>query len=460
MGNKIRLSRLMFAAAESGSGKTALTCALLRLLKIRKLSPCAFKCGPDYIDPLFHRSVLNLPSRNLDLFFSDPFHVRRILANASAGHDLAVLEGVMGFYDGVGGGDRASSWHLAVETQTPVILVVTPRSSSLTLAAAVRGVAAFRRPSPVRGVLLNRCGQAAFQRLASMLERETGLPVLGWMPDMPECTIASRHLGLVNAPEISDLQEKIDHMARTLEQCVDIEKLLDIAQSAPRLDSPDDEEAAPPEGERPRIAVARDRAFCFYYEENLDELRRAGAEIVEFSPLAHPTLPPGTAGLYLGGGYPELHARRLSENIPMRDTIRAAVERGMPTLAECGGFLYLQESLEDSEDTVFPMVGALPGRGANTGKLGRFGYLTLTAREDTPYLPLGETVRAHEFHYWDSDKNGCVCHGKKPAGGREWDCMVVKKGCFAGFPHLYFTSNPEFAPRFVAACRRFREKDS
>ena len=450
------IPRLILAAPASGQGKTALTCALLQAALWAGQNPCAFKCGPDYIDPMFHRSVLDIPSRNLDLYFSQPQAVCQMLCTGAKGHSLAVLEGVMGFYDGVGGSDQASSWHLAQATQTPVVLTVVPKGTALTLAAVLKGLKEFRSPSQISGVILNQCSVKLFDLLEPLIRRETGLKVYGYLPNLPDCSIPSRHLGLVTAQEIDDLRRKIEKLARQIEASVDLAGLWALADQAPDLVY---QEKATAAGERPiPVGVARDRAFCFYYEENLDQLRRAGAQLVPFSPLEDQNLPEGVCGLYLGGGYPELYAQQLSQNTRMLESIRHAIQSGMPVLAECGGFLYLQRALQDSQGQPWPVAGILSGAGFRRDKLGRFGYIELTAKEDSPYLPRGETIRGHEFHYWDCTENGSVCYARKPASDVGWDCMVQEKGCFAGFPHLYFQSNPAFPARFVAECRRFEEE--
>ena len=344
------MMQFLIAAPRSGSGKTTVTCAVLTALQRRGADPCAFKCGPDYIDPMFHRSALGVESHNLDLYLSAPDTVRTLYARYAAGHSAAVCEGAMGFYDGQGLTTRASAWELADTLALPVLLVVQPKGASITLAAELRGLLQFRTPSHIVGILLNDCSESLYKTLRPMLEVETGLPVVGYLPHLPGCVIESRHLGLKTAGEISDLQQKLVKLADAL--------VLDWAQLAVLTDRP--APAAPPLAApctpSVRIAVARDEAFCFAYAETLDALRDAGAELVFFSPLRDAALPENIGGLYLPGGYPELYARQLSENRALRTAIRDAVQEGLPTAAECGGFLYLGQTLEGTDSKVYPMA--------------------------------------------------------------------------------------------------------
>ena len=456
MEERLDLPRLLVAAPASGSGKTTVTCALLRAFQRRGLDPCAFKCGPDYIDPMFHREVLGLPSRNLDLFFSGEDQARALLSSAGRGRGVAVLEGVMGCYDGVGGTERASSWHLARATGTPILLVVRPQGAALTLAAMVRGLARFRSPGMIGGLLLNGCSRGLAELLTPMLQRETGLPVLGWLPQLPDCAIASRHLGLLTPGEVQGLADKVDRLASQLEETVDLEGVLALARSAAPL--PAEPSVIPPEPEGPVVAVARDRAFCFYYEDNLDLLRRNGLRLAEFSPLEDRALPAGSCGLYLGGGYPELWAEQLSRNAPMRRAVREAIRGGMPALAEFGGNLYLQSSLEDPEGRAWPMAGVLAGEGTHSRGRQPFGYLTLRPEGDNPYLISGEEIAGHEFHRWACTQPGDACRAVRPSGGDPRPCMICEGKLLAGFPHLYFPSNPRFAARFAAACVQYQKE--
>ena len=444
--------QFLLAAPRSGSGKTTMTCALLMALKRRGCAPCAFKSGPDYIDPMFHRAVLGVESRNLDLFFSAPETVRTLYAKGAAGHGAAVCEGAMGFYDGLGGvSDRASAWHLADTLDLPVLLVVEPKGQSLTLAAELNGLVNFRTPSHIAGILLNNCTARMHALLAPMLEKETGLPVLGFLPKLPEAVIGSRHLGLYTAAEVENLQQKLALLADAAEEHIDWPRLLALCEKEPP--------ALPVQPEMPparvRIAVAQDEAFCFTYAETLEAFRDAGAEVVFFSPLRDTALPENIGGLYLPGGYPELHARELSENTSLLREIKQKIKSGLPTAAECGGFLYLGQSLTDAEGQSWPMAGVLPGEAKDAGRLVRFGYAALSADSDSLLFRAGESFPIHEFHHWDSTANGTALAAKKPVGGAEWRCGFVNEHFYAGFPHLYWAGTP-LPQRFAAAAENYR----
>ncbi len=444
--------QFLLAAPRSGSGKTTMTCALLMALKRRGCAPCAFKSGPDYIDPMFHRAVLGVESRNLDLFFSAPETVRTLYARGAAGHGAAVCEGAMGFYDGLGGvSDRASAWHLADTLGLPVLLVVEPKGQSLTLAAELNGLVNFRTPSHIAGILLNNCTARMHALLAPMLEKETGLPVLGFLPKLPEAVIGSRHLGLYTAAEVENLQQKLALLADAAEEHIDWPRLLALCEKEPP--------ALPARAETPparvRIAVAQDEAFCFIYAETLEAFRDAGAEVVFFSPLRDTALPENIGGLYLPGGYPELHARELSGNASLLREIKQKIESGLPTAAECGGFLYLGQSLTDAEGQSWPMAGVLPGEAKDAGRLVRFGYAALSADSDSMLFRAGESFPIHEFHHWDSTANGVALAAKKPVGGAAWRCGFINEHFYAGFPHLYWAGTP-LPQRFAAAAENYR----
>ena len=447
--------QFLLAAPCSGSGKTTMTCALLMALKRRGCAPCAFKSGPDYIDPMFHRAVLGVESHNLDLFFSSPETVRGLYASGAAGHGAAVCEGAMGFYDGLSGtSTTASAWQVADTLNLPVLLVVRPKGASLTLAAQIKGLQSFRAPSHLAGILLNDCKPGLYKMLAPMLEAETGLPVAGFLPPVPEAAIGSRHLGLYTAGEVADLQQKIALLAQAAEENIHWEKLLSLceqpAPAAVRIKQEHKKQCV-------KIAVAQDEAFCFTYAETLEALEAAGAELVPFSPIRDAGLPEGISGLYLPGGYPELYAGQLSANRSMLASVRRAVERGLPTVAECGGFLYLGQSLEDANGERWPMAGVLPGQGFRVGRLVRFGYAALTAHADSMLFRAGERLPVHEFHHWDSTDNGTGFTAAKP-NGKQWDCGFANEHFYAGFPHLYWAGTA-LPRRFVDAAAHYHQEE-
>lgn len=463
-----KLPRLMFAAPGSGSGKTLLTCGFLEVLKGRGFSPFAFKCGPDYIDPMFHRYVLGVPGGNLDSFFLGEQSLRRELLRICRGEDekeqMAVLEGVMGYYDGLGGIlVKASSYEVAVLTKTPVVLVVDAKKASLSLAALVKGFLSFREDSRIRGIILNRLSPMLFDRLGPVIEKECGIPVFGYLPESEQYCFESRHLGLFLPEEIKDLRQTIEGLAGELEKTLNVDAMLEMAKRESgtwpeSVESPESGmrcESNPvvlsSQINRIRIGVARDEAFCFYYQENLRLMEEMGAELIYFSPLQDKHLPDGLSGLLLGGGYPENYGKELSQNTSMRESVRLAVQGGLPLLAECGGFLYLHRSLEGSDGGEYPMAGVLLERAYRTSRLNRFGYITLN-------LPGGETVKGHEFHYWESENPGTDWLAQKPAGGRSWRCMYQRDGQIFGFPHLYYPSNLSFLAGWLSRCRE-RNKD-
>lgn len=449
--------KLLVSALSSGSGKTAVSCALLAALQKIGLNPCAFKCGPDYIDPMFHRAVLGVESHNLDLFLAGETGVRKLFCRRSRGHGAAVCEGVMGYYDGLGGvTSQCSSYDTARALGLGTLLVLRPGGSSLTLAAQVKGLCAFRRDHRIRGLFLNHCSPMLYASLGPVLERETGLPVLGYLPPMKAAEMKSRHLGLYTAAEIEDLSARVEALAAQLERTADLDRLMAV------FSCPAEEMSAfPREKKRDRtlrLAVAKDRAFCFCYEESLDAFRREGIEPVFFSPLEEKALPEGTTGLYLPGGYPELYAKELAANGQMRHAVRKAAAEGMPIVAECGGYLYLCEKLEDVHGNCFPMAGVLSGTGRNQNHLVRFGYAYLTAAEDSLLFRQGERVPVHEFHYWDTEEMGTAFSMEKPVSGRNWRCGYGTKSLYAAFPHLYFGGENKMAERLAEAMAQWKEE--
>ena len=460
--------RIMLAAPKSGSGKTLLTCGLLEVLRRRGLNPIACKCGPDYIDPMFHRYVLGIPGRNLDSFFLPAEGVRKVLVDAVREEqaEIAVLEGVMGYYDGLGGTETsASSWEIAEITDTPAILVLDCKGASLSAAAMASGFLHFRKKSHIAGVILNRVSSMYYERLAAAVEEASGLPVLGYLPESEEYRMESRHLGLFLPGEIDRLRERIGRLADQMEKSIAVERVLEVAGMLPlRIENKEKEKAENESMEaesiakfpacqeqkvtsRVRIGVARDEAFCFYYQENFRLLEQMGAELVYFSPLRDKKIPNRVDGLLFGGGYPENYARELAENAAMRESIRRSIAAGMPFLAECGGFLYLHRTLEGSDGKHWEMAGVYPFDAYRTNRLRRFGYVRLLTSS-------GQEIHGHEFHYWESEDPGTDWEAVKPTGNRSWRCIHEKGGQIGGFPHLYYASCPDFLRKWLDVCAK------
>ncbi|MCI5654519.1 MAG: cobyrinate a,c-diamide synthase [Lachnospiraceae bacterium] len=462
---------ILFAAASSGCGKTTITCGALRAWQRKGLKIKAWKCGPDYIDPMFHKQVLGIPGGNLDSFFLSKEALKAQYQQKNAGFDLAVMEGVMGYYDGLGGiSTQASTYEVAQAVDVPVILILDGKGVSLSLAAMLRGFLQYQKDSHIVGVILNRTSPMIGARLKPVLEAE-GVKYLGCVPVSKEIQFDSRHLGLVMPVEVPQIQKQLDEIADLLEKSVDLDGILELARSyAEKVENNADAGLAKcqtsrvametpaaglfTESRNPlRIAVARDEAFCFYYQENMELLESLGVELIPFSPIHDQELPAKVSGVILGGGYPENYAKALSENTSMLASIRQAWENKMPFLAECGGFLYLHQELEGSDGIFYPLAGVIPDKAWKTNRLGRFGYITLTP--DHPDTCLIRKIKGHEFHYWESGDSGTCWRAKKPLSDRSWSCIHSEQGQIAGFPHLYYPSAPEFAEQWLGMCRKW-----
>lgn len=461
------MPRLMFGGTGSGCGKTTVTAAVLQALTARKMKLAPYKCGPDYIDAMFHRQITRSPSINLDSVFLEPEKLRRIFTWHMKGKDMALIEGVMGYYDGQANGSKGSSYHVASITKTPVVLVVRPEGTALSAAASVQGFKNFREDSMIQGVILNGVREGMYNFYRKLLEEETGLKVYGFLPKDSKVSLESRHLGLVTAAEQERLSEKLSALGELAEKYLDLDGLLALAKTAEPMAVRDAFAEISPVG-YVRLAVAMDEAFCFYYEDNLELLRRLGAELVPFSPMRDAHLPENIQGIYLGGGYPELYAKRLSENERMKEEIRQAAERRVPIIGECGGYMYLAESIQDGNmqkggtsdgrEELWPMVGIVPGKCRMTGKLGPFGYVTGTGRKDSLIGLAGETFMAHEFHYSVMD-GGAKDFILSKSNGREWSGGTAGEYLYAAYPHLYFYANPEIAENFVRAMEAVKHDD-
>ena len=498
----------MISAAGSGCGKSVVTMGLLQALKERGIALQSFKCGPDYIDPGFHERVLGVPCRNLDTFLMGEDEVLEEVSDAERSGFLCVAEGAMGLFDGLGGRVAHSAYRIASLCRMPVLVVVDAGREE-SCAWQLERLLEKDENDLICGVLINRCTAENYPGIIREMEGlfhhdsadrpliltggEKGVCLdCGYLPPMTEAVFPSRHLGLVGAALAEDFPRRVRRIAAALEKSGCADAALALAGNArghlktsSGIQQEDPFMAVPfwsgrrrepekcPEGTGPvrdrsrtpraedrrkrcRIAVAMDSAFSFVYRRSLENLEKAGAELAFFSPLSDPCLPADSDGLYLPGGYPELYASSLEENDSMRRSVREAVRRGTPTVAECGGFLYLGEVLCGEDGHPYQMAGVLPGRSSGQGRLVRFGYLELQQEKgDSLLFREGETVAAHEFHYWDSTCSGEDLLARKRSNNREWRCGYARKNLYAAFPHLYL--NAVRAERFTAACEAYRQ---
>ncbi len=451
--------RLVIAGSASGVGKTTLTCALIAAFRRRGLRVQPFKAGPDYIDPGYHAAAAGVPSRNLDSYLLDPGTLRALFARAAAQADLALVEGVMGLYDGRDGTSEAGSTaEVAKLIGAPVLVVIDAQAVARTAGAIALGCLRFDPSVPIAGFLLARVGSATHARwTAESIERATGLPVLGALPRDETLALPERHLGLVPASESPLHPDLLDRLADLAERHLALDRILAAGASAGGAAGDHPEELFPeaPPQIRARIAIARDEAFGFYYEDALDLLAAWGAEFVPFSPLRDVALPPGVGGVYIGGGFPELYAYQLSENTALRDAIRAAAARGTVIYGECGGLMYLARTLVDLEGRTHAMVGLVPADTIMRERRLTIGYRTVTALRQSPVLGAGERIRGHEFHW--SELATAVHPGTAAYSVSERDGALeghAAGSVLASYVHLHFGTAVASARRFVAACAR------
>jgi cobyrinic acid a,c-diamide synthase len=456
---------IVIAGTNSGCGKTTISMGIMAALADKGFAVQPYKAGPDFIDPMFHSFITGRECRNLDSWMLEDETVRYLYSNNAATADIAVTEGVMGFYDGIGGDSiKGSTADVSKMIGAPVVLVVNGEAMALSVAALVKGFAEFDKTVVVKGVIFNNiASDTHFKILKAAVENYTGVTVLGYLRPVNEIAIGSRHLGLVTSSEIIDLKEKTGLLSRQIQETVNLELLMKLSKEtrdvgvvqAPfRIDI----------AGKAKIAIAKDEAFCFYYKDSLELLETMGAELAYFSPLRDLKLPEGIDGLYIGGGYPEVWAKELQENLSMKQDIKRHVSMGVPAYAECGGLMYLTDSIVTGEGGEFGMVGLIPGKSRMTSKLKRFGYVTVRLTEDTILGRRHSEIRAHEFHYSETIANPDIktCYevsrrfGGIPA--QTWNCGFRIHNLIAGYPHMHFWANPSFAREFIQSCCEFRHK--
>lgn len=440
------MKRIMIAGTNSGSGKTTLTIGLISALMKRGYEVSSFKCGPDYIDPMFHGKILGASGRNLDSIFCDEATICHLLRDYSK--DFSVIEGVMGFYDGVLG--KGSSAEVSRITDTPVILVLDCKGMSESMGAVISGFVNYKENN-IKGVVFNRLPEG-LTGMAMDICREMGLKYLGRLPFNREYSLESRHLGLVTADEVAGLKEKVDLLSKAVEENLmldDIVNLADVAniEIAVAYDKVVDN--------KPRIAIAKDEAFCFIYNDNVSYLEKAGCEVCYFSPLRDKKVPDEIDGIIIPGGYPELYLSELSSNIDMLKSVRECVNK-VPIIAECGGFMYLHDCIKTDDE--YKMAGVINGTVTKKERLVRFGYVNMKSDKDSLFGDSNICVNAHEFHYFDSDNNGRDMDITKLSNQTNYKSVHLNENMYAGFPHIYFYGNREAADNFIKKCSEYKKK--
>jgi cobyrinic acid a,c-diamide synthase len=449
---------IAIAGERSGVGKTTVTLAILAALKRKKQTVQSFKVGPDYIDPMFHTYVTGRACRNLDSILTSDAYVQQCFDRHRQTADCALIEGVMGLFDGASGlTDIGSTAQIAKLLNVPVVLILNCSSTSRSIAAIAHGYRTFDPQVQIAGLILNQVGSDRHLELLTAALSSLQLPILGVLRRRDDLSIPDRHLGLIPAQELTDLDATVDRLANVGETCFDWERLLPLLMSKPVFTPPMAKISVTPP--KIRLAVAKDAAFNFYYADNLDLLQDAGAELVEWSPLSDPQLPPNIQGLYFGGGFPEVFAEQLAANQSARRSIKAAITSGMPTYAECGGLMYLCDQIIDFKHKSFPMVGIFSTT-AVMGKKLTLGYRQLTALQDSLLLKTGDRVWGHEFHRSTLtdlpiqplyDLHGY--ESKSIFSPEGWSSYQVQ----AAYTHLHFGTNIDLPTRFISRCRQFEQ---
>lgn len=441
------MKKIVLGGTHSNSGKTTVTASILKALSSRGMNLAPFKAGPDYIDPMFHKFVCGKPSHNLDTFMLNSETVNYLFQKNSRGTDLSIVEGVMGLYDGLGTEHTGSTAYLSEVIEAPVVLVMNAKGMSRSAAAMVSGYAGFRKETDVKGVILNNVsGDKHYSLLEGAINDHCEIKCLGYLPPNKEIEISSRHLGLVPVEELEGFERKIEIMGRMAEDNLDLDGFIDLSKELVPNKYTDPGEEIEGKGSGLRIGIAQDRAFNFYYNDNLQLFRQAGVELVEFSPIEDEKLPGGIDGLYLGGGFPEVFAEELSSNKTMLSDIREKLEAGMPAFAECGGLMYLTSAIENLDSSIHETVGFFDCRSVMTKRLQRFGYVNVNFGNID--------IKGHEFHHTkleglDNSEIKFSYHVEKASDEREWECGLTRKNVLAGYAHIHFYSNIDFFKKLL-----------
>jgi cobyrinic acid a,c-diamide synthase len=449
-------NRIVIAGTGSGVGKTTLTIGLMSALKKRGLEVQGFKCGPDYIDPTYHTAVTGRPSRNLDSWMLERKIVKEIYDRGKKGADISIIEGVMGFFDGKNPStNEGSTAEISMITKSPVILVVNCASMARSAAAIVKGFQCFAEGPNIVGVIANRVGsEGHFNLVKTAIEQECHIPVIGYLKRELGIEIPERHLGLIPSIERGELEPFFDQLGELVSKTIDLDQFIKLSTTEPLVVENYSSIFEKKEEASVRIAIAKDAAFNFYYPENLEILEANGAEIIYFSPLAGDSLPENVDGIYLGGGFPEEFVDELSMNTAAKLSIKTAIEGGVPTLAECGGFMYLTKSIETTEQNVYNMTGVIPGSVKMQTRLAALGYREITGEPGNFLLPENERARGHEFHYSTFESDGDIQYAYGTTGMRGSKVEgYMNHNLIAGYTHFHFASCPGLVQNWIKKCK-------
>lgn len=454
------MNRVILAGTSSGVGKTTVSIGIMAALKRRGVKLAPFKVGPDYIDPGFHKFVTGTPSCNLDSWMLTEGTMKYLFKRNMEDKEIGIVEGVMGLYDGFGTAkDQGSTAHVAKLLSAPTILIIDGKAMSSSAAATVLGYKLYDQEINIKGVIVNKVsGKTHYELIKKVIEQDVKIPCLGYLPSNLNVSLKSRHLGLIPVEEISTMGEKIAELADIVEECIDLDLLIEISKTGGAL-----EEVKNPFESLGNIAkgltigVAKDKAFSFYYEDNLKVLEELGVKKVYFSPLEDVEVPNDLDGIYLGGGFPEVFADELQRNMSFKKSLKLALQKGVPTYAECGGLMYLTEGIKDLEENFYDMVGFFPVKAEMTNSLQRFGYVEVTTKTNI-------SIKAHEFHRSKVEAVSGIeynYHVEKRRDGEvinSWNCGLMSKNVLAGYPHIHFYSNPDFLIQLIERCKEYKNE--
>ncbi|SCX80516.1 cobyrinate a,c-diamide synthase [Alkaliphilus peptidifermentans] len=453
--------RIVIAGTHSGVGKTTITLGIMGALIKRRMDIKPFKVGPDYIDPQFHRRVTGNPSRNLDSYLLEESMIKYLFNKNCAVEDMAIIEGVMGLYDGLGTNkDQGSTAHISKILKSPVILIIDGGGMSSSAAAMVLGYKQYDEDVDLKGVIINNLsGEKHYKILQEAIERDTGIRCIGYLKKTESIELKSRHLGLIPCMEVPEIDERLAEIIAMVEETIDLDALISFTSKAEKLQNINEIQI----NYKSDVAIgyAYDEAFNFYYEDNLDILRQMGADLIPFSPLRDKSLPENIHGIYLGGGFPEVFSKELENNHQIREEILSRAQIGMPIYGECGGFMYLTEDIKNLDGDIHKMVGIFNVHSEMTNKLQRFGYVEVEPEADCRLFQNTGKIKAHEFHrsIVQNMKEHYIYQVSKVKDGRtqkRWNCGLEKNNCLGAYPHIHFYSNIAVPKAFIEKCEIYK----